>query len=194
MGLLKLKTKISVEDYLEGEKISPIKHEYIDGEVYQMAGASNRHSRISMNLSTSLDNHFRDSPCQTFAGDTKVRVAINVFYYPDILVSCEQEDENSHFCNTPVLIIEVTSPSTERIDRQEKLLAYQRITSVQEYVIIDQHRINIELHRHQPNGTWITYFFDETDTEIEFQSVDLTLQISEIYRRVRFETNADRNN
>ena len=194
MGLLKLKTKISVEDYLEGEKISPIKHEYIDGEVYQMAGASNRHSRISMNLSTSLDNHFRDSPCQTFAGDTKVRVAINVFYYPDILVSCEQEDENSHFCNTPVLIIEVTSPSTERIDRQEKLLAYQRITSVQEYVIIDQHRINIELHRRQPNGNWITYYFDASDTEIEFQSVDLTLQISEIYRRVHFETNADRNN
>ena len=60
--------------------------------------------------------------------------------------------------------------------------------------MIDQHRINIELHRRQPNGNWITYFFDETDTEIEFQSVDLTLQISEIYRRVRFETNADRNN
>ena len=194
MGLLKLKTKISVEDYLEGEKISPLKHEFVEGEVYAMAGTSDNHARIAGNTFTALSIHLRDSSCEPFASEIKVRVAINIFYYPDILVSCEENPENPYFRNSPILIIEVTSPSTERIDRQEKLLAYQRIQSVQEYVVIDQHRINIELHRRQSNGNWITYFFDETDTEVEFQSVDLTLQISEIYRRVRFETNADRNN
>ncbi len=83
MGLLpKLKTKTSVEDYLEGEKFSPVKHEYIEGEVYAMAGTSNNHSRISVNLTTALSNHLRDSACEPFAGETKVRAAINIFYTP----------------------------------------------------------------------------------------------------------------
>ena len=153
MGLLKLKTKISVEDYLEGEKVSPIKHEYIEGEVYSMAGTSDNHARVAGNVFTALSIHLRDSPCEPFASELKVRVAINVFYYPDILVSCEENPENPYFRNNPILVIEVTSPSTERIDRQEKLPAYQRIQSVQEYVVIDQHRINIELHRRQADGT-----------------------------------------
>lgn len=194
MGLPKLKTKISVEDYLEGEKFSQIKHEFVDGEVYAMAGTSNNHSRISVNLTTSLSVHLRDSPCEPFAGETKVRAAINIFYYPDILVSCEESEENPYFRNNPILVIEITSPSTEQTDRREKLFAYQRIASVQEYAIIDQHRINIELHRRQPNGTWITYFFDASDDEVEFQSVGLTMPIPEIYRRVRFERNADTDN
>ena|SRR5215213_7397315 len=191
MGLPKLKTKISVEDYLEGEKFSPIKHEYIEGEVYAMAGTSNNHARISVNLTTVLSIHLRNSVCEPFAGETKVRAAIDVFYYPDILVSCEETEENSYFRNNPILVIEITSPSTEHIDRREKLFAYQRIASVQEYAIVDQHRMNVELHRRQPNGSWITYFFDASDDQIEFQSVDLTLPITEIYRRVRFEKNAN---
>ena len=194
MGLLKLKTKISVAEYLEGEKVSAVKHEYIDGNVYAMAGTSDNHARISGNTFTALSIHLRDSPCEPFASELKVRVAINIFYYPDILVSCEENPENPYFRNNPVLIIEITSPSTERIDDQEKLLAYQRIQSVQEYVVIDQNRINIELHHRQTDATWITYHFDETDDEIEFQSVGLTMPISEIYRRVRFETNVERNN
>lgn len=194
MGLPKLKTKISVEDYLEGEKISPVKHEYIEGEVYAMAGTSDNHSRIAINITTALANHLRDSSCEPFAGDTKVRAAIDVFYYPDILVSCEENPENPYFRNTPILIVEVTSHSTGTIDRREKLVSYQRIASVQEYVVVDQYKIYIELHRRQPSGTWITYYFDQSDTEVEFQSVNLTMPISEIYRRVRFQTNADRTN
>ena len=194
MGLPKLKTKISVEDYLEGEKFSSVKHEYIEGEVYGMAGTSNNHSRISINLTTVLSNHLRDSPCEPFAGETKVRAAINIFYYPDVLVSCEESEQDSYFRNNPILVIEITSPSTAHIDRREKLFAYQRIASVQEYAVVDQHRMNVELHRRQPSGTWITYFFDASDDEIEFQSVSLTLPITEIYRRVRFERNANTDN
>jgi Uma2 family endonuclease len=190
MGLPKLKTKISVEDYLEGEKFSRTKHEYVEGELYAMAGTSNNHSRISVNLTTALATHLRDSACEPFAGETKVRAAINVFYYPDVLVSCEESEEDPYFRNNPILVIEITSPSTEHIDRREKLFAYQRIASVQEYAVVDQHRMNVELHRRQPDGRWITYFFDASDDEIEFQSVDLTLPITEIYRRVRFEKNA----
>jgi Uma2 family endonuclease len=193
MGLPKLKTKISVEDYLKGEKISPVKHEYIEGEVYAMAGTSDDHARITGNLFVALSIHLRDSNCEPFSTEIKVQVTRNVYYYPDVLVSCEENPESPYFRNAPILIIEVTSPSTANIDRREKLLFYQQMPSVQEYAVVDQHRMNVELHRRQPNGSWITYFFDASDDEIEFQSVSLTLPITEIYRRVRFEKNANTN-
>jgi len=191
MGLPKLKTKISVEDYLKGEKISPVRHEYIEGEVYAMAGASDKHNLIAGDIYIALGIHLRDSRCQPFSGDLKVQVTRNVYYYPDVLVSCEENPESPYFRNAPILIIEVTSPSTANIDRREKLLFYQQMPSVQEYAVIDQHRMNVELHRRQPNGSWITYYFDVSDDEIEFESVGLTLPITEIYRRVRFEKNAN---
>jgi len=190
MGLPKLKTKTSVEDYLESEKISPVKREYVQGEVYAMAGTSDYHNLIAGALYAALLSHLRDSPCAPFFADIKVRVTKNVYYYPDVLVSCEENPEDPHFRNQPILIIEVTSPSTKHIDRREKLLFYQQMPSVLEYVVVDQHKMNIEVHRRQPNGGWITYYFNEPSDEVEFQAVNLTLPIAEIYRRVRFEKNA----
>jgi Uma2 family endonuclease len=187
MGLPKLKTKTSVEDYLESEKFSPVKREFVEGEVYAMAGASDNHNRIVRNFVASLENHLRDSPCETFFGDIKVQVTKNVYYYPDVLVSCEENPENPYFRNQPILIIEVTSPSTKHIDRREKLLFYQQMPSVQEYVIVDQKKMNVEVHRRQPNGGWITYYFNEPRETVEFASVELSLPLTEIYRRVRFE-------
>ncbi len=192
MGLPKLKTKISVQEYLEGEKISPVKHEYIEGEVYSMAGASDAHNLIAGELYSILHNHLRSSKCQPFIGDIKVRVTQNVYYYPDILVSCEEDPEDPYFRNEPILIIEVTSPSTENIDRREKLLFYQHMASVQEYVIVDQHKMNVEVHRRQPNGGWITYYFTQKDEVVDLTSVELSIPITEIYRRVQFQQNANR--
>jgi Uma2 family endonuclease len=188
MGLAKLKTKISVEDYLAGEEISPVKYEYVYGEVYAMAGTSDNHNRIVRNLVTALTNHLRNSPCEPFMGDIKVRVSQNVYYYPDVLVSCEENPESPYFRNEPILIIEVISPSTQEIDRREKLLFYQRMPSVQEYVV-EQEKLLVEIHRRQPDGHWITYYFshENADEEIEFQSVEMTMPFSEIYRRVKFE-------
>ena len=190
MGLLKLKTKISVEDYLESEKISPVKHEYVEGEIFAMAGASDRHNLIAGDIYIALGIHLRNSPCQPFSGDIKVRVTSKVYYYPDILVLCEENPENPYFRNQPILIIEIASPSTAAIDRREKLLFYQQMPSVREYAVVDQHKINIELHRRQSDGRWITYYFDADDEEITFESVEISLPIGEIYRRVRFEKNA----
>lgn len=190
MGLPKLKTKISVEDYLEGEKISPVKHEYIDGEVFAMAGTSDRHNRIAGDIYTALAVHLRNSPCEPFSSDIKVQAARNVFYYPDILVSCEENPESPYFRNQPILIIEITSPSTEKVDRREKLLFYLQMPSVQEYAIVDQKKMAVEVHRRQPDGRWITYYFDESDDIVEFASVGLSLPLTEIYRRVKFDSNA----
>ena len=188
MGLAKLKTKISVEEYLKGEEISPTKHEYIYGEVYAMAGTSDNHNRIVNNLIARLVFHLQDSKCEPFSGDIKVRVDPNVYYYPDILVSCEQNPESAYFRNKPILIVEVLSPSTQEIDRREKLLFYQQMTSIQEYAVIEQQKMHVELHRRQPDATWITYYFYHNEDEtVEFQSVELTLTLGEIYRRVKFE-------
>lgn len=192
MGIPKLKTKISVQDYLNGETISPVRHEYIEGEVYAMAGASDVHNLIAGELYTLLLIHLRGLRCQPFFGDIKVRVTKTVYYYPDVLVSCEENPEDPYFRNEPILIIEITSPSTENIDRREKLLFYQQMPSVQEYVVVDQHKMNVEVHRRQPGGGWITYYFNDRTDIVELASVELSIPVPEIYRRVRFEKNARR--
>ncbi|MDQ3088826.1 MAG: Uma2 family endonuclease [Acidobacteriota bacterium] len=189
MGLAKLKTKISVEDYLEGEKISPVKYEFVYGEVYAMAGTSDNHNRIVNEIVARLVFHLRDSRCEPFSGEIKVRVSPNVYYYPDVLVSCEESPENPYFRNEPILIVEVLSPSTQVIDRREKLLFYQQMPSVQEYAVIEQEKMHVEIHRRQPDGRWITYYFNQNaEEEVEFQSVELIMTLGEIYRRVKFES------
>ncbi len=116
----------------------------------------------------------------------KVRTHEEVFYYPDVLVTCEGEFKNKYYCEEPILIVEVISPSTAQIDR-EKLRAYSQMPSVKEYVIVEQEKISVEIHRRQPDGRWTTYFYTRTDTEFTLESVDLTLELAEIYRRVVFE-------
>ena len=188
MGLAKLKTKIAVGDYLEGEKDTRTKHEFVDGEVYAMAGASDRHYRIHLNLTTKLDLHLEDSRCEVFGIDLKLKVNEAVFYYPDVFVACDEKPESPYYRTSPILIVEVVSASTRQIDRREKLHAYQQMPSVLEYMIVEQDKMHIELHRRQPNGNWITYFYNENDldVDIEFQSVGLKTNLDEIYRRVNF--------
>lgn len=187
MGYAKLKTKISVDDYLTGEEVSPVRYEYIYGEVWAMAGTSDRHNIVTGNIFANLWAHLRDSPCQPFIENMKVRIDPEVFYYPDIIVSCEESPESPYFRNQPKLIVEVISPSTANVDRREKLTAYQKMPSVHEIVLVDQEKIALEIHRRQPDGRWITYYFDDTDTEFTLDSVELTLPLAEVYRRVNFE-------
>lgn len=192
MGLPKFRTKMSVEDYLQSEKVSPVRREYVDGEVYALAGASDNHNRISRNLISLLSAHLGNSECETFFNDIKVRVRQNVYYYPDLLVSCEENPESPYFRNEPILIVEIISKSTARVDTLEKVFAYQQIPSLQEYVVVDQYRMEVRVHRRQETGGWITYYFTERSDIVEFKSIDLTIPLPEIYRRVTFEPNADR--
>ncbi len=190
MGVAKLRLKTSIEDYLKAEELSPVKHEFVEGEVYAMAGTSDNHNRIVTELAAMLTTTLRDSECEPFIGDIKVQVSRSVVYYPDLLVTCEENPESSYFRNNPELIVEVTSPSTQQIDRREKLLFYLQMPSVQEYVIVEQHKMSVEVHRRQPNGGWITYFFTEPSDVVELQSVDLSFPLPEIYRRVKLDKNA----
>lgn len=135
------KPPLSVDDYLKGEQQSDLRHEYIDGAVYAMVGASDRHALIVNALAFALTPAARRQQCQLFTSDMKLRLEIGnqtCFYYPDLLVSCDPNDRERYYRKHPCLIVEVLSESTERIDRREKLLAYQTLPSLSAYLLVEQ--------------------------------------------------------
>ncbi|MCK4494561.1 MAG: Uma2 family endonuclease, partial [Methylococcales bacterium] len=144
------KVSLSEADYLNGEKISQIKHEFIEGDIYAMAGASRNHNIISANVARQFGNHLAETPCITFTSDMKVRVDHN-FYYPDILVVCDNNEDDDYYTNSPIIIVEVLSKSTRHRDKCAKMDAYRTITTLQEYVLIEQDFVEIQVCRRKNN-------------------------------------------
>ncbi|BAY31043.1 hypothetical protein NIES2107_28920 [Nostoc carneum NIES-2107] len=179
---------ISPEDYLKAEETSPIKHEYRHGFVYAMAGASNTHVIITGNMFAMLRNHLRGSGCQTYISDTKAHIeSINIYYYPDVIVSCDRRDrEFDNFLRYPCLIVEVLSPTTEAFDRGDKFADYRKMESLQEYVLVSQTRMNVEIFRRNPEGQWVLYTYSPGDN-IHFISVGFDFAIADVYEDVTFE-------
>jgi Uma2 family endonuclease len=151
MGITRKIEPLSIEAYLRGEQHTDVRHEYIAGQVYAMVGASKLHNLISGSLYAHLRDHLRGSACRVYMSDMKVRVE-DAFYYPDIVVSCAEADPGSLYETEPILITEVLSESTEARDRFEKRLAYQRIPSLREYVLVEQRRVRIGVYRRQDDG------------------------------------------
>src|SRR5438309_2667603 len=174
--------RLSIAEYLEAEKDSPVRHEFIDGQIYAMAGASDRHNRVSINMTNRLDDHLGDGPCEVFMADMKVWVSETVFYYPDVVVACDGPGADAYYRKQPRLIIEVSSPSTERIDRSEKLLAYKRVKSLKEYVIVSQDRVHVEVFRRRRGERWSWQVLTELDDELRLESVGLTVTVGQVYR------------
>ena len=174
---------ISPEEYLVFDAQSPEKNEYVDGEIHAMTGTTVRHNRISLDLALLLKNHLKGRPCETFIADIKVHaVRANAFYYPDIVVRCNPDPllDEARVIDDPTLIIEVLSPSTEAIDRREKLAAYRRIPSVQEYVMVAQDERSVEIYRRQGDINWTYQAFTDDET-VTLSSVGLTLAMASIY-------------
>jgi Uma2 family endonuclease len=177
------KISISVDDYLQGELNAEEKHELIDGGVYAMAGASGNHERISLNISRKFGNHLEGFSCEPFGSDMKVKVGSN-FFYPDVIVDCDFDESQPYYSETPVIIVEVLSKSTRRTDETTKRTAYLNITSLQEYVLIEQDFVDIEVVRKSEGWLSKHYFLGD---EVSFESIDLTLSVEDIYRRVHNE-------
>jgi len=179
MGLPQLKTHyITEQEYLDGEKRREIKHEYFDGEIYAMSGASSNHQRLISRLVQKISNHLEDTPCEVFSSDMKVRIDEgNKYFYPDVVVACEKENGDSYFINSPRLIVEVLSKSTRKFDKDLKRKIYQTIPTLEEYVLIEQDRIEIEVCRKSQNWQPNYYFIDD---EITFESLNLTLPVLDI--------------
>jgi Uma2 family endonuclease len=178
-----LSQHMSEQAYLASEPYSDVKREYIDGDVYAMAGAKASHNRISMNLSTALSVHLKGQPCQPYASDMKVQIGRN-YFYPDVLVDCANLPDDSTFTTTPVLIVEVISKSTRRMDEQTKRLAYTHIPSLQEYILIEQDFVQVEVIRRQAGWLPQHYFLGES---IALTSIGLTVSVEDIYARVHNE-------
>lgn len=181
MSLLKKNVLTSVAEYLEGESHSQVKHEYVRGRVYAMVGASKAHNRIALNIGYTLDRHLRGGPCSVFVSDVKVRIG-EIFYYPDVSVTCSPADTEPFFNSEPSLIVEVLSATTEAVDRLDKRLAYQSLPSLREYVLVSQDRRQVELYRRQAQG-WDLEVFLAGDT-VRLESIEFELPLAEIYRDV----------
>jgi len=180
MSAIKKTALISVEKYLHDEPTREIKHELINGNVYAMAEASANHERISGNLYRKLADHLENTPCEPFGSDMKVKVGTN-FFYPDVLVDCHFDESTPFYTETPIIIIEVLSKSTSQKDRTTKRFAYLNIPTLQEYVLIEQDFVDIEVIRRKDNWGSKHYFLGD---KITFESIELTLEVKDIYARV----------
>jgi Uma2 family endonuclease len=184
MSLPKPHARMTVAEYLESEKNGTVRHEYLDGEVLAMSGESKRHNLISSNLNVHLRTHLRGGPCQVFIVEVKVFIeALNFFYYPDIVVACDPEDNDDYFVKRPVLVVEVESPSTAAIDRREKLMAYRKVESLREYLRLSQDSISAEIHRRDDQGNW---WSEEVgaNQELRLESVGLNVALAALYEGV----------
>jgi len=186
MALAEKVEYISVEEYLEGEKLSQLRHEFIDGQVFAMAGASKRHNQICGSLYRHLSSKLIGSNCDVYMESVKVRPNNITFYYPDIVVTCDAEDDDEYIVHHPLLIVEVISPTSERTDRYEKLQIYRQIPSLQEYVIVWQEEMLVEIHRRVEGQEWTVERFSQAEAQINFDSIDFALNLSEIYRAIEF--------
>ena len=180
---------LSVDDYLRLEAKSPIKHEYIDGKAYAMAGASDSHVTIAGNLFAALRTHIRGTGCRLYISDMKAQVeARNRFFYPDVMVTCDSRDqETGTYKRFPKLIVEVLSKSTEAFDRGDKFLAYQALESLQEYVLINTRHQRVEIFRRSESGLWVLQFYSVEDETFELKSIGFTGTFNELYEDVVLE-------
>jgi len=177
MANVKKVENLSIEAYLQGELKSEVRHEYIDGQIFAMVGASKRHNLIGIGLLSLLKAHL-EIPCRVYFADVKVQID-STFYYPDLVVSCAKETDSPYYENEPILIVEVLSPSTELKDRFEKRLVYQRLNSLLEYVLISQDKEQVSIYRREPDG-WVIANYQEGDT-VNIKSVGLDFPIHDIY-------------
>ncbi len=181
---------LTPEQYLEIETQNTIKHEYIKGEIYAMAGITDTHNTLALNFATLIRSHLRRTNCRVYFADIKVRLEeCNCFYYPDILVTCHPQDqETSTYKHFPKLIIEVLSESTEAFDRGDKFNDYQTLESLEEYVLVNTKHQRVEIFRRHKKGGW--YFETYTPSEVTFtlQSLNLTLSLVDVYEDVNLNT------
>lgn len=179
----KFDTTISTEEYLDSELSSKTKHELIEGEAYAMAGASGNHERISGNIYRKLGNHLEGKPCEPFGSDMKVKANSN-FFYPDVMVDCSFDETQPYYTETPVIIVEVLSKSTRRTDQTIKRINYLNIPSLQEYILIEQDFVEIEVVSRSKNWQSRYYFLGD---EISIESIELKITVEDIYQRVHNE-------
>jgi Uma2 family endonuclease len=187
---------MSVEEYLQLDKNTPdAKYEYLDGVAYLMAGSSGEHDRIIRNMANAIEEHFQSGPCFVRGSGMQVLVGTKSngkdhYLYPDATVSCDVADRRrgNTIIRSPRLVVEVLSPSTEKVDRGRKLVVYKACPTIQEIVLIDQFMQAIEVYRRdeEDGAIWRRAFYGPGST-VELSSIDVYISIDDIYKGIDFD-------
>jgi Uma2 family endonuclease len=181
------KLKITPEQYLEGEKVAEIRHEYVDGEIFAMAGSSDAHASISGNIFADLKAQLRGSECKPYISDMKVKTSETQYFYPDVMVTCDERDLQHNYSKLhPILIIEVLSPTTESYDRGKKFEYYRQLESLQEYALISQDDYHVDIFRKNKNQRFELFSFSDLETQIYFASINCHVDMAILYEDVNF--------
>ncbi|MEH2055296.1 MAG: Uma2 family endonuclease [Nostoc sp.] len=191
---------MSAEEYLVWEPTQEERYEYWDGEVVMMSGATRNHNRISGNFFKLLDDALADvydgrrcSTCEVYIVDVKVQIEPGQkYFYPDVVVTCDERDDDPQLVQFPCLIIEALSPSTEAADRGKKFAKYRQSSTLQEYVLVQVAQPIVEVFRRNEQGKWVLSEYN-LDEILRLESVDVEIAIAHLYRQVQFETAATEN-
>lgn len=185
------KIYLTPAEYLAFERQSDVKHEYFRGELFAMAGASRQHVRISINVTTLLDNQLKGRRCEVFNGDMRVKVSPTGLYtYPDASVVCGRprfEDKELDVLLNPTVIVEILSKSTEAYDRGEKFAQYRTLDTLSDYLLVSQDRPLIERFTRQPDSVWLFTESAGLDAVMPIEAIQCQLPLAEVYDRVEFD-------
>ncbi len=183
MGAAAEKLRMSEADYLDWESRAKEKHEYVAGEIFAMAGASERHNRIAGNVFFHLRQATRGHSCRAFMADMKLRIASHrSYYYPDVMLVCDDSDNHPIYKTAPCFIAEVLSPSTATTDQREKWLHYQDIPSLRYYLLVDADHVNARLLTRVAEDRWTEQLLDREDiVEIACGDARFALALDDLY-------------
>ncbi len=181
---------LTVEEYLESERASDVRHEFVNGAIYAMVGASKTHNRLTKRLARLIDDCLAGSPCESFMTDVKVRVRVlgdERFYYPDLHVECDPHNADAYYSERPTLIVEVLSQSTERLDRSDKFYAHRKLPSLEEYILVAQDEPRVEVYRRARD--WDLEVYGAGD-ELQLTAIDAALAVDAIYAGIQLADSA----
>jgi Uma2 family endonuclease len=180
---------LTIQEYLEMERNSGEKHEYYEGEIFSMSGASINHNRISMNLSHLLKSKLDGQNCEPFGSDLRIHVPKNTLYtYPDFSIICgdlKTTDDKFDTVVNPTVIVEILSPSTQRYDRLEKFSLYRDIETFKEYILVDSRKLHIQKHQFTEEG-WLLSDYKNINDAILINAVNISFSLKDIYKGISF--------
>ncbi len=187
MNQAKANQPMSEEEYLAFEEKSKIRHEYMDGEIFSMAGGTRKHSLAGTNISTELSLQLRESDCEVHATELRIRVRGGHNVYPDVAVACGDiltEDDDKTLLN-PIVVFEVLSKSTEKRDRGDKAEDYFKLDSLKDYILVSQYRIRVEHFSRQKNNVWTLKIYEEIEDVVELKSINCRISLKLIYLKMK---------
>ena len=179
----KQEPEYTIDEYWKLRETFPNhKYEFTDGSIRMLSGGSPAHGQIAMNIGTLLNNALRNSECNVYSSDVVLQLTSRHNYLPDVSVSCDPVDRTQKKAlKAPTVVVEVLLPSTEKIDRTEKLSAYQRYPTIQEILLVDSRQLHLEHHHRISSHKWEVSFYSHEDDQVELASIDVSLTLKDIY-------------